>query len=460
MNRYDYTSRDACSLAALVRAGEVSVAELGAAATAQHQRTHGAINAVVEWYDPDGPLPGGRRAEGPLAGVPFLRKDIGSTEAGRLVEMGSHLAAGVRAEVTSSYFEAMVAAGVQVLGRTAVPEFAQHGTTETDLFGATRNPVDLATSAGGSSGGAAAAVRAGVVPIAHASDSAGSIRIPSAVTGLLGLKPSRGRIPSSGFDWNGLLGELVVGRSVRDLEACLAVLATGSAGPFEPSAPTGPTGQPMRIAVCLGHWADKTTDPVVTTAVESAAQMLQTAGHRVEPIGRPFDYEQLMSTWFPLFGLGTVDLIQATAARTGRVAARPHLEPNTCELLEIVAALPADARQQGLATGVALTETLTANLAGFDAVLTPTLDRAVIPLGHMAGNCPMDRYLVEGDEWFDRLYLANVTGWPAVSVPAPDAGPIPIGVQLMAPLGHDERLLSLARDIMGDGTIPAIVDLA
>ncbi len=453
MDRWEYTSHDAVALAGLVRQGVVTAAELAAAAGAQHANTHPVINAVVEWYDPETVVvpPAG----GPLGGVPFLRKDIGSTEAGRLVEMGSRLAVGLRASETSPYFGAMAAAGVQVLGRTAVPEFAQHGTTETELVGATRNPVDPTTSAGGSSGGAAAAVRAGVVPLAHASDSAGSIRIPASVTGLLGLKPSRGRVPGCGFDWSGLLVELVIARSVRDLSAAFGAVATAT-----PSDGPGPQPRrPRRIALSLDHWAGGTTEPAVREAVAAAARALEAAGHTVEPIDRPFSYEQLMSTWFPLFGLGIADFIHAAAARSGRPAAAPHLEPNTLEMLERVAALAPGARAQALATGVQVTADLSANLAGFDALLTPTLDRAVVPLGRMAGSCPMDRYLDDGDEWFDRLYLANVTGWPALSVPAPvPVGNPPVGAQLMAAPAAEELLLALAHDVLGEAVVPAVTD--
>ncbi|MEZ5408660.1 MAG: amidase family protein [Acidimicrobiales bacterium] len=450
MDRREYTSHDATALAGLVLAGEVTAAELAAAAGAQHAHTHPVINAVVEWYDRETVVvpPAG----GPLTGVPFLRKDIGSAEAGRLVEMGSRLAVGLRAGETSPYFRAVAAAGAQVLGRTAVPEFAQHGTTETELVGPTRNPIDPSTSAGGSSGGAAAAVRAGVVPLAHASDSAGSIRIPASVTGLLGLKPGRGRVPGCGFDWSGLLVELVIARSVRDLTVALGALASPAPGPPTPS-------RPRRIALSLGHWAGGTTEPAVTAAVEATARNLEAAGHTVEPIGRPFSYEQLMSTWFPLFGLGIAELIHATAARTGRPAAAPNLEPNTLEMLERVAALPPRARSGALVTGELVAADLEANLAGFDALLTPTIDRAVVPLGRMAGSCPMDPYLADGDEWFDRLYLANVTGWPALSVPAPvTPGAPPVGAQLMAPPGGEAGLLALAADLLGDAVVPAVVD--
>ncbi len=470
MDRREYARFDAVALAGLVGRGEVTAAELAAAAGDQHAATHPVINAVVEWYEPDTvvvPPPGG-----PLGGVPFLRKDIGSTEAGRLVEMGSRLAVGVRASETSPYFRAMAAAGVQVLGRTAVPEFAQHGTTETDLVGATRNPLDPATSAGGSSGGAAAAVRAGVVPLAHASDSAGSIRIPASVTGLLGLKPTRGRVPGCGFDWSDLLVELVIARSVRDLGVALAALAfdglafdglafdARGGAPASSRAPAGSRSRPRRrIALSLDHWAGGTTEPAVREAMEAAARVLEAAGHTVEPVGRPFNYEQLMATWFPRFGLGIAELIRATAARTGRALTAANLEPNTLELLARVAALPSDAGREAMVTGELVTIDLEVNLTGFDALLTPTLDRAVVPLGRMAGSCPMDPYLAAGDEWFDRLYLANVSGWPALSVPAPvPAGAPPVGAQLMSRPGADELLLALATDLVGDAVVPAVVD--
>jgi amidase len=177
----EYAELDATDLAGLVRARQVSVAEVLEHATDMHESTHADINAVVEWYDSPEPCV---NPEGPLAGVPFLRKDYGSTEQGRLVEMGSRLALGNTATSTSVFFRKLKAAGAVVVGRSAVPEFIQHGSTETTLFGATRNPHRTDLSAGGSSGGSGAAVAAGVVPAASASDCAGSIRIPAATCGL------------------------------------------------------------------------------------------------------------------------------------------------------------------------------------------------------------------------------------------------------------------------------------
>jgi amidase len=284
--------------------------------------------------------------------------------------------------------------------------------------------------------------------VAHASDAAGSIRIPASVTGLYGLKPTRGRVPPPEDRWNGLVCELVVARSIRDVETCLGLVGRG---------PWPASDGPLRIALSIDHWAGLATDKAVEAAVEAAARKLEAGGHAIVPIERPFDYEQLMTTWFPLFGLGVADSVEQASARTGRPADADHLEPNTLDLLDVVAGLAPDARLRGLATAAGVTRMLTAKLAGFDALLTPTLDRPVIPLGWMAGRGPMAQYMADGDEWFDRLYIANTSGWPAMSVPAPVAGPTPIGVQLIAQPYQERRLLRLARVITSDALVEVAV---
>ena len=150
----EYVDLDATAIAEAINTGELTFAAVHAAASAMHERTHADIHAIVEWYDE----PSAGAATGPLAGVPFLRKDYGSTEAGRLQEMGSRLTAGHRPSTTSPYFQRLAAAGGRVVGRSAVPEFVMHGTTESAAFGVTRNPHDHSLSAGGSSGGSAAAL--------------------------------------------------------------------------------------------------------------------------------------------------------------------------------------------------------------------------------------------------------------------------------------------------------------
>jgi amidase len=453
MDMNEYLVADAVGLAALVRAGDVAVAELRELAHRRHEATHDTINAVVEWYEqPAGPLAGEATSAGTFAGVPFLRKDFGATEAGRLVEMGSHLGAGLVATKTSRYFDLLTAAGAQVLGRTAVPEFALHATTESNLNGLTRNPIDPSVSAGGSSGGAAAAVRAGVVPFAHASDAAGSIRIPAAVTGLIGLKPTRDLVPAPTDDWRGLVTEFVLARSIADVVASLQVLVS-------PSVTTAPLGRTrsLRTGLSLEHWAGLPVDAEVVAAIEATARRLEAIGHRVEPVPRPFDYEQLMSTWFPLFGAGALDGIERVAAEVGRPLDENHLEPNTRELVAEVTRLTAEDHATAQVNRAAVTADVAAAFEDYDLLLTPTVDRAVIPLGRMAGDAPMGAYMADGDEWFDRLYLANVIGWPAISVPA-DAEPTapPIGAQFLAPPFREDLLVGIAADLLGDSIIPPV----
>jgi amidase len=432
-----YAGLDATALAAAVRSNQVTPSELRDAAAAQHEATAKDINAVVEWYpDPD-PV---TAPQGPLAGVPFLRKDYGSAEAGRLVEMGSRLAAGHRAGGTDEYFRRLKAAGAQVLGRTAVPELIQHGSTESRVFGATRNPHDLALSAGGSSGGAGAAVAAGVVPAAHASDCAGSIRIPAAVCGLVGLKPARRAVPWSTGGWGGIAEEFVLTRSLRDAALFWSVLAEGLQQAF-PSA--------VRIGISTDHWAGAADDPAVVAAAVEVGRRLESLGHRVDAIAPPLDDDELMSTWHPLFSRWVAHDVMTLAARTGRGPGPETLEPLTLNVLEAVARLSVDDVTNAQVAQGGISRRLEQAMSGLDVLVTPTLGRPTIGLGVLAGEVTsMDDYLRRNSESFPFSFLFNVTGWAALSVPAgtTEAGH-PIGVQLAARPGRELALLRLAGEL-------------
>lgn len=435
----EYRSLDATTLGALVAAGEVTEEEVWEAATAVQEATHPTINAVLEWYDDPLPAQGG-----PLAGVPFLRKDYGSTEAGRLVEMGSRLTEGVVADRTSRLIERVRASGARVVGRSAVPEMIMHGTTESRVHGATRNPHAPEWSAGGSSGGAAAAVAAGVVPIAHASDCAGSIRIPAAVCGLVGLKPGRGVIPWENGGWGGIATEFVLARSVGDVSYFWELLRSPS---FEPNR-EHERHAPRRIALDTSHWGGATPEPLVVEATDRAARMLGAAGHRVEAVDRFVDPEPIASAWDALFGRWVAHDVSTWSARTGRPADADHLEPATLAQVEAVRRLSVDdltvAQER---TGGAVFD-LMRRMEHFDVLLTPTLGRSRIPLGEVGGEIDdLDEYQRLNDEIFCYSFLANVAGWPAISVPAGDDAGHPVGVQLMARPGDERRLLALAADL-------------
>ncbi len=433
----DYRSADATALARMARRAEVSPSELRALAAQRHVDTDAQVHAVVEWYDDPDPV---TTTDGPLAGVPFLRKDYGSTEAGRLVEMGSRLARGVRAEQTSPYFARLRAAGAQVLGRTAVPELIQHGSTESEAFGITRNPLDAAWSAGGSSGGAAAAVAAGVVPAAHASDCAGSIRIPAAACGLFGLKPSRRRVPWPDGGWGGIAEEFVVCRSRRDVGLFLDVLGDG---PYLDPVP--PNGR-WRIAVNTDHWGGGVVDADVVDAVSFAAERLRAAGHEVVPVPAPVDDAALFATFPALFARWVAADVDRLVAVTGRRADAATLEPATLAIVDAARRLSvADVTAAQIAQGHLATQ-LAGALDGFDALLSPTIARTAIPLGQLDGAPDdLDVYAERNGEYFPYSYAFNVAGWPALAVPVP--GPRddrPGSVQLAAPWGSERRLLAIA----------------
>ncbi len=448
MTSDEYTRLDATALAELVRAGEVTAGEVLAAATERHEETDETIHAVVEWYDePTPPAAGIDVGAAPLAGVPFLRKDYGSTEAGRLVEMGSRLAAGVVADETGPFFHRLANAGVSVVGRSAVPELIQHGTTESRAFGVTRNPHDPNVSAGGSSGGAAAAVAAGVVPAAHASDCAGSIRIPAAACGLVGLKPSRRRVPWPTGGWGGIAEEFVVTRTVRDARLFLDVLG-------DPAVTGGyaPVPERMRIALSTEHWAGEPTEPAVVEWTERAAATLEAAGHDVEVVPVPIPDERLMTTWNACFSRWVARDVHDLARRTGRPIDDTTLEPTTLLVVDAVRKLTVDRITAAQLEQGRITHDLGVTLDGVDAILTPTLGRSSIPLDHVHGEIvPFDDYLERNSALFPYSYLFNVTGWASLAVPVrgADGSPLPGSVQLSGRPGTEQLLLSLADVLAG-----------
>lgn len=237
MNLEEYSRCDGVALAELVRRREVSPKELVQLFMKAVEKVNPRINAIIEVYqDRVEGLDDRMILSGPFAGVPFLMKDIGSGEGGRLQESGSRLMKGYVADKDSFLTTFFKKAGLILMGRTTTPEFALGVSTESALLGATHNPWNLDVMCGGSSGGAGASVAAGIVPMAHGSDNGGSIRIPASACGLVGLKPSRGRVtlgPDIGEMWPGMLQEFVLSRTVRDTALMLDAVSTPSCGdPF------------------------------------------------------------------------------------------------------------------------------------------------------------------------------------------------------------------------------------
>ncbi|HVN39348.1 MAG TPA: amidase [Myxococcota bacterium] len=451
---------DAWEQADCVRRGAVSPADLVEDAIARIERVDPAIHALVTRLDDSareaarGPLP-----DGPFRGVPFLLKDLGAMQAGQPYYSGNRALRdlGHRSPHDSYLGARFRRAGLISLGKTNTPEFGLQSTTQPLAFGPTRNPWDLSRSSGGSSGGSAAAVAAGLVPIAHANDGAGSIRIPAAWCGVLGLKPSRGRVPIDPT-W---IGRSFVGfaitRSVRDAAALLDAVHGHEPGDLFrvpwPSRPyteeLGADPGSLRVGL-LTRAPVATVHPDCREAAESAARLLEAFGHRVELGGPPalFEEERGLRTWV----LGTIEYrmcLRGLAQMLGRPVRPDDVEPFLWRLADpegpgISAEDFVDASewQQGWATRVASWWA-----GGFDLLLTPTVCEPPPRLEELA--------LADPFALLDRLgpHMAftepfNVTGQPALSLPLHwSADGLPIGVQLVARVGREDLLFRVAAQL-------------
>jgi amidase len=454
---------DALAQAELVRRGEVSARELVDAAVRRIERVDPALNSV--------PIPLFREArEGleslpagaPFAGVPFLLKDVGARQRGLPYFAGNRALArqGYRARRDSRLGARFRALGLATVGKSNTPEFGLQSTTQPFAFGPTRNPWDPRRSPGGSSGGACAAVAAGLVPVAHASDGAGPIRIPAAWCGLPGLKPSRGRVARDADAGSRSAVEFVVTRSLRDCATFLDLLAREprAAGARLPAPADGFAAEllqpppPLRIGL-LAEMPGGALDPECAAAVEGLGRLLEACGHGVEP-ARPaalFQQEEraLQGLVFaPLEHLGC--LLELEHLLDRRVRER-DVEPFLWQLAHLAEApSPAEAYAEAQAWQGAWAKRLLAWWRrGFDLLLTPTVGLLPPLLDELDGRSVDPLVLVErmGPHMaFTEPF--NVTGQPALTLPFHETRDgLPVGVQLVANLGREDLLLRVAAQI-------------
>lgn len=456
MDPHEYAAFDAIGLAELVRAGDVAPLELTESALAGAARVDPELHAVVELYEDATARAAATATGGPLAGVPTLRKDLGFTEAGRKAELGSPLAAGNVADVTSLFWERLRAAGVVTIGRSASSELGVAITIEPPDAPATANPWDPRLSAGGSSGGAAALVAAGVVPFAHANDAGGSIRIPAALCGVAGLKPSRGRVtaaPDGAHHVFGMVSELAVARSVRDLALLLDLVAPPAPGDAhairQPAtsyaeAARRPTG-PLRVALSTDGWLGDPVDAEAAALATRAASALEALGHEVSPFALDLDAELYLETILHAFSITAAGGVDALARATGRDPAA-HAHPVTLLWAEHGRSLGPEAAFSVPDAINRMSRAVAAQLAPYDVLLTPTLAQPALPLGTLSGerfaSAVEHNRRVEAVTQFVSLF--NVTGQPAISLPLGSSRDgLPLGVQVVAPNGFDERVVAV-----------------
>ncbi|QIX25639.1 amidase [Nocardioides sp. JQ2195] len=449
-------SLDAVAIAESIRNGETSAREVVEAAIARIDKQDPQLNSVVATRfdealaEVDAGLP-----DGPLRGVPVLVKDLNMDVAGLPSTRGSRLFADLLPDRDSELVARYKRAGMVVLGTTNSPEFGLNASTEPQLHGPTRNPRDHTRSPGGSSGGSGAAVAAGLVPVAHASDGGGSIRIPASMNGLFGLKPSRGRVTSAPHP-STLSGAAsvhhAVTTTVRDSALLLDIASTRVPGtvigvPSSAESFTALSAQPpppLRIGLATSFTEGPETDPDVLSAVEAAAGLCESLGHTVVPVEAPWMPAEVSADTAPLMGVAFTAAVQDRLESLGRPLADDDLEPFTRLLFEHYSALPATTLVRALSAAQRIGWQVGAAFAQYDVLLTPTLAHRVPSLGLLDTTRPESIY--EHASTFSAwTSVFNATGMPAMSVPlGTDRDGLPIGVQFAAELGEEGLLLSLA----------------
>jgi amidase len=455
----DLMFRPATELAGMVRSGEVSARELVEASLERIEELNPALNAFVQ-VDAErarGPAPPQR----PFAGVPVAIKNNRPVQGLRLT-YGCSLMAGFVCDYDHNVTRRLRDAGFVIVGTTTLPEYGILPTTEARIFGPTRNPWDLERTPGGSSGGAAAAVASGMLPVAHGNDGGGSVRIPAACCGLVGLKPSRGRIsaaPELGDSSLGIDGMLT--RTVADTAAILDVLAGYEPGdatwappptePFAQSAAHAP-GRLRIAATTLPPVPDAVVDPMCAKAVADATELLRSLGHEVEEVDPPWQADGLRELFGAVFSNHIALSIGYSAMVAGRGAgaiSEEDMEPMSWAIFSMIQKMSAI---EGMAAAVRLqsfARRLVAFLAPYDALLTPALAERPLPLGTLdtAAPEPMSTFTRSG-LFTPFTPVFNASGQPGISLPLFEGEDgLPLGVQLVGRPAGEGALLALAAQL-------------
>lgn len=457
----DYTRLDGLGLAELVARKQVKAEELAAAALQAVEKVNPRVNAVLQTLSRDAAGPAGQPSA-PFAGVPFLIKELVLHAKNVRCDMGSRLAQGFVPPEDTELMARFRRAGLRLIGTTQTPELGYNPTTETKLFGPVHNPWDLSRSPGGSSGGSGAAVAAGIVPIAHANDGGGSIRIPASCNGLIGLKPTRDRIPT-GPDYSdplcGLAIEFAVTRSVRDTAALLDAVAGPDVGaPSHPVPPARPYRQelgakPGRLRIA---WTTKPTsgakvDPECEKAVLETVRLLEGLGHTLIEDAPRFNWDEFLEKVHVIWTGFTAISVQAVSEMLGRRPGPDNLEAVTLACYEDGKRYTAVDLLSSMAHGNFISRLVGAFFEKIDVLVTPTIARLPAPLGEL----DQDRKGMTAMEWTRQVFaycpftpLFNTTGQPAISLPLHwSASGLPVGVQFVGKFGDEATLLRLASQL-------------
>lgn len=479
MRHDEYVKYDGLGLAELIASGEVTAREVLNAAIARRHVVNPALNAVVESWDAEA-LARADELSGPFAGVPFLVKDMDGHVGGHRCTYSSRSLVDWIPQRSSELMVRFEKAGLNIFGSTNCPEFGIMGVSESELRGPARNPWNLDHTPGGSSGGSAASVAAGIVPLAHGGDGGGSLRIPASHCGIFGFKTSRGLVPlgpDEGEGWDGLVVRLLMSRSVRDTAAALDAVAGSDPGaPY--AAPQAPASWlaaaaedpgTLRIAYSTKSIFGNSLTPDAKEAVDKAASLLSDLGHEVFEYDLPVEPEQGAKAYLTIVAANVAKMVDQTAQMTGRKPSAKDFERATWFLKQVGGVLSAAelsaAKEWGLMKGRQFS-----NLFGpqFDVHLSATVAAAPVRIGELAPTQAeqtalsvlqrvsagpvlrkvLDQLAADSLEATPQTQIYNMTGQPAVSVPMHVTRQgLPIGVQLATSFGGDALLLKLSTQI-------------
>lgn len=477
--------KDATEMALAVRTGQVSAKELVAEAIERIEEENPAINAVVskQYEQALQEAETGNFQDKPFGGVPLLLKDLGQNEAGHLSTAGSRLFQNYRAGHTDKLVQAFKDLGFIIVGRTNTPEFGFKNISDSRLHGPVKSPLDLSRNAGGSSGGAAAAVASGMVPLAAASDGGGSIRIPASFNGLIGLKPSRGRIPvgpTSYRGWQGASSNFALTKSVRDTKHLLYHLQTYQVeAPFplallSEQSHLAPQDKPLKIAYSLESPIGSPVSADAKQAVLSLLPQLEALGHQITELTSPvLDGLEVMRAYYLMNSVETAQMFDEIESGLGRPMTVDDMEVMTWAIYQSGQIVPAKLYSKVLQDWDRYSATMADFHQYYDLLLTPTVadvapkhgqfDLSADLLDHLKQT---QNYSMEEQQeliwqmFEDSLALtpftqqANICGQPAISLPTyVRADGLPIGIQLTAAKGREDLLLQLADQMEAAGLL-------
>jgi amidase len=458
----ELASLDATAQAELVRSGEVTPAELVDAALARIDAVDPALNAVIHRFDDKArTVAAGELPDGPFLGVPFLVKDIVCHTAGDPYHCGMQFLKdrSWTAETDAFLAVKLRRAGFVFVGKTNTPELASTVTTEPLAYGATRNPWNTEHSPGGSSGGSAAAVAAGLAPVAHGNDMGGSIRNPASQCGLVGLKPTRARTslgPSFGEFWGPLTHEGVLTRSVRDTASVLDAIqgpmpgdpytAPRPAAPFASAVVADPS--PLRIGFRATGLGGIGVDEECATAVVATAQLLENLGHSVEEASPAALDEPFADGYLPVFASALARDLDRWSATTGDTIRDEQVEPWNWQISEMGRGVSATDYLAAIEKLQSFSRRVAAWWKYHDVLVLPTVGLPPPKLGVFAPGADLPAVLPSLNQLTQFLIPFNVTGQPAMSLPlATTADGLPIGVQIVGAFGREDVVLALGAQL-------------